>query len=246
MEQTCRHGERCDVSEIIYEGKAKKLFTTDDPEVLLQVFKDSATAFNGKKYAEFGGKGALNNAIACHLLALIERGGVPTHYIERVDAITMRVKRLAIIPLEVVVRNVVAGSLAAKLGREEGAALGRPIVEFYYKRDDLGDPMINEDHIRELGVASEAQIAQIKAYALAVNALLLERFGVAGLRLVDMKLEFGLCEGRVVLGDEISPDTCRLWDAQTGARLDKDVFRRELAGLVETYEEVARRLGVTV
>lgn len=234
------------MSEIIYEGKAKKLFTTDDPEVLLQVFKDSATAFNGKKYAEFEGKGALNNAIACHLLELVERGGVPTHYLERVDAITMRVKRLAIIPLEVVVRDVVAGSLAAKLGREEGAALSRPIVEFYYKRDDLGDPMINEDHIRELGVATAAQIAQIKAYALEVNELLSSRFVEVGLRLVDMKLEFGLCEGRVVLGDEISPDTCRLWDVETGARLDKDVFRRELAGLVETYEEVARRLGVAV
>lgn len=231
--------------EVIYEGKAKKLVTTEDEGVLIQLFKDEATAFNGEKFAVFEGKGAINNAISCHLLELLEAEGVKTHYLGKVDALRMRVRRLEIIPLEVVVRNVAAGSLAKRIGWEEGTPLPRPIVETYYKKDELGDPMLAPTHVAMLGLVEPARWARIEASALEVNRILQARWAEAGLTLVDFKLEYGVtADGEVVLGDEISPDTSRLWDAETGARMDKDVFRRDLADLVETYTEVLGRLGL--
>lgn len=230
-----------------YEGKAKQIIPTEDPDVVIQRFKDSATAFNGKKYAEFDGKGRLNNAIASFLFRKLEAAGVPTHFIDRPTPLDMRVRRLSIIPLEVVVRNVVAGSLSQRTGLEEGTALERPIIETYYKRDDLGDPLLAETHVEMLGLATREELDRIFALARQVNEVVGGVMRDAGLTLVDFKLEFGRDNaGEVLLGDEISPDTCRLWDRDTQRKMDKDVFRRDLADLVETYTEVASRLGVEV
>jgi len=229
--------------ELLYEGKAKKLFATADPDLLLQYFKDDATAFNAKKRGTIVDKGVRNNAISEVFFRLLEREGVPTHFVRRLDDRRMLVKRLEIVPVEMVVRNVIAGSLAKRLGLEEGKALPEPIVEFYYKSDALDDPMINEWHVRVLGMATQAEIDRMVELTLKVNAVLRPFLAERGIVLVDMKLEFGRHHGAIVLGDEICPDTCRFWDSSSGEKLDKDRFRRDLGRVEEAYEEIARRVG---
>ncbi|TMA82765.1 MAG: phosphoribosylaminoimidazolesuccinocarboxamide synthase [Deltaproteobacteria bacterium] len=229
--------------ELVYEGKAKKLFATGDPDLLLQYFKDDATAFNAKKRGTIIEKGVRNNAISEVFFRLLEREGVPTHFVRRLDDRHMLVKRLEIVPVEMVVRNVIAGSLAKRLGIEEGKALPEPIVEFYYKSDALDDPMINEWHVRVLGMATQAEIDRMVELTLKVNAVLRPFVAERGIVLVDMKLEFGRHHGTIILGDEICPDTCRFWDSSSGEKLDKDRFRRDLGRVEEAYEEIARRVG---
>lgn len=229
----------------LYEGKAKRLFATDQPDELLMEFKDSATAFNGAKKAEFENKGRFNKALTVLIYRALESRGVPTHFVRDSGEIAIVVKKVTIIPIELVVRNIIAGSLAKRLGRAEGEALKQPLVELYYKDDALGDPMINDEHVRELGVASAEELARLKQFGLKVNELLGSIFAGAGLTLVDFKLEFGRLANdpsTLVLADEISPDTCRLWDAKTGEKMDKDRFRRDLGGVMESYAEVLRRL----
>jgi len=229
----------------LYEGKAKRLFATEHPEELLMEFKDSATAFNGAKMAEFENKGRFNKALTTLLYRALEARGVPTHYVRDAGDIAIVVKRVQIIPIEVVVRNVIAGSLAKRLGRPEGERLPAAIVELYFKDDALGDPMINDEHVGVLGLATADELQRLKEFGRRVNSLLTEIFAGAGLTLVDFKLEFGRLAsdpGALVLADEISPDTCRLWDAVTGERMDKDRFRRDLGGVMESYAEVLRRL----
>lgn len=228
--------------ERLYEGKAKIVYETDRPDLLLVEFKDSATAFNGAKKGTIRGKGAINARMSALLFELLESRCIPTHFVSLSGEQEMLVKRLEIIPLEVVVRNVAAGSLSKRLGLEEGAPLPRPVLELYYKSDALGDPLINRYHALVLGLATGEELDQLEEMALRVNQVLEEYLEGKGLRLVDFKLEFGRHEGQVVLGDEISPDTCRLWDLETGEKLDKDRFRRDLGGVEEAYQEVLRRL----
>lgn len=232
------------MGELLYEGKAKKMFTTDDPFVLRVEYKNDATAFNGQKKAKFEGKGRLNNAICTKIFHVLQQKNLPTHYLETISETEQLVKAVDIVPIEVVVRNIVAGSLAKRLGLDEGTDLGKTIVEFYYKSDDLGDPMINDDHALAIKIATEEELAEIRRQALAVNKVLQELFSEAGILLVDFKLEFGKLKetGAIVLADEISPDTCRLWDKETHEKLDKDVFRRNIADLPETYEKLLSRL----
>ncbi len=232
---------------LLYEGKAKKLFTTDAPNELLMEFKNSATAFNGVKKAEFEGKGRMNKALTLHLYRQLEGRGVATHFVRDAGEISLIVKKVTIVPIELVVRNVIAGSLQKRTGLAEGTELKQPIVEFYYKDDALGDPLINDDHVRELGLATPEELTTLRAYGLKVNELLKEFFAAGGLRLVDFKLEFGRLadgSGRIVLADEISPDTCRLWDAKTGEKLDKDRFRFDLGDPMAGYAEILKRLKV--
>ncbi|RYL90942.1 phosphoribosylaminoimidazolesuccinocarboxamide synthase [Sporolactobacillus sp. THM19-2] len=232
------------MSQLLYEGKAKKMFTTDDPNVLRVVYKNDATAFNGKKKAVFPGKGKLNNAICTRIFHVLQGKGIPTHFIDKISETEQLVKAVDIIPIEVVVRNVVAGSLAKRFGLDEGVRLGRTIIEFYYKSDELGDPMINDDHAQAIGLASEKDLAEIRSLAARVNTILQDLFSEAGILLVDFKIEFGRLKttGDIVLADEISPDSCRLWDRKTHEKLDKDVFRRNIADLPETYEKLLSRL----
>ncbi|MDK2887496.1 MAG: phosphoribosylaminoimidazole-succinocarboxamide synthase [Thermoanaerobacter sp.] len=228
--------------ELLYEGKAKKVYRTDDPGVYLVEYKDDATAFNGLKKGVISGKGELNNKISAHFFRLLEEKGIATHFVEQVGEREMLVRALEIIPVEVVVRNIAAGSLARRLGLDEGTALPRPVVEYYYKSDELGDPMINDDHIAVLNLATGEEMSAIKKVALSVNEILRSYLTPRNLELVDFKLEFGRHEGKILLGDEISPDTCRFWDARTKEKLDKDRFRRDLGGVEEAYQEVWRRL----
>jgi phosphoribosylaminoimidazole-succinocarboxamide synthase len=232
-----------DGRELLYEGKAKKLFATADPDLFLQYFKDDATAFNAKKRGTIAEKGILNNAISEVFFRLLEREGVPTHFVRRLDDRRMLVKRLEIVPVEMVVRNVIAGSLAKRLGLEEGKPLPQPIVEFYYKSDPLDDPMINESHVLVLGMATKPEIDRMVELTLRVNAILRPFLADRGIVLVDMKLEFGRHHGEILLGDEICPDTCRFWDSSSGERMDKDRFRRDLGRVEEAYQEIARRVG---
>lgn len=228
---------------LLYEGKAKALYATDEPNVIWMTYKDDATALNGARKTAFANKGRLNNQISTLLFHYLEKNGVQTHLLETLSETEQLVKKVDVIALEVVVRNVMAGSLSKKLGVAEGAVLAEPIVEFYYKDDALDDPFINEDHIRFLGLATLAEIAALKTVAHTINALLQERFKAANIELVDFKIELGrLADGSIVLADEISPDSCRLWDSETKQKLDKDVFRRDLGDLVSVYEEVLRRL----
>ncbi|WP_017550742.1 phosphoribosylaminoimidazolesuccinocarboxamide synthase [Heyndrickxia coagulans] len=228
---------------LVYEGKAKRLFETEDPDVLRVDYKDSATAFNGVKKAEIEGKGQLNNEISSLIFKRLAEKGVKSHFIRKISEREQLVRRVEIIPLEVVVRNVVAGSLAKRLGLEEGTPVGQPVVEFYYKKDELGDPLITEDHVRLLGIASSEDLQFLRKQALAVNESLKALFAEIGVRLVDFKLEFGRGrDGAILLADEISPDTCRLWDQETNEKLDKDVFRRDLGSLTEVYQEILNRL----
>ncbi|WP_040486316.1 phosphoribosylaminoimidazolesuccinocarboxamide synthase [Lutibaculum baratangense] len=232
----------------IYEGKAKILYEGPEPGTLVQHFKDDATAFNKQKHAQIEGKGVLNNRISEFIFQNLNAIGVPTHFIRRLNMREQLIREVEIIPLEVVVRNVAAGSLSKRLGMEEGVQLPRSIIEFYYKNDELGDPMVSEEHITAFGWASPQEIDDMMSLALRVNDFLVGLFLGVGIRLVDFKIELGrLYEGdmmRIVLADEISPDSCRLWDMKSGEKLDKDRFRRDMGGLVEAYQEVARRLGI--
>ena len=234
--------------DFLYEGKAKYLFEVEDSrEHLVQRFKDDATAFNGKKFAQFQGKGQLNCAFTTHFFDALNDAGIDTHFHGRLNETDMLIERLDIVPLEVVVRNVVAGSLSGRTGLDEGTAMDAPIVETFYKKDDLDDPILCDCHVEMLDLVKPDQLRQLKAAALEVNEVIEPMFADAGMRLIDFKLEFGFnADGTLVLGDEISPDTCRIWDAEDDRHLDKDVFRRDLGDLIETYEEVAERLGVQV
>lgn len=235
------HGEQ------LYEGKAKQLFLTDDKNTLVQRFKNSVTAFNGEKVSEFAGKGAVNNAISTFCFRRLEDAGLDTHFLSHVNANDMRVKRLEMIPLEIVVRNVVAGSLAKRTGLAEGTEVSPAIVETYFKRDDLHDPILADTHVFMLNILRPEQLSEVKRHALKVNETMQVIFRKAGIILVDFKLEFGWdANNRLVLGDEFSPDTSRLWDVKTGQKLDKDVYRNDLGELMDVYREVARRLDVTV
>ncbi len=234
----------------IYEGKAKILYEGTEPGTVIQYFKDDATAGNGAKKDTIEGKGVLNNRISEYLMTQLAGIGVPTHFVRRLNMREQLIKEVEIIPLEVVVRNVAAGSLSKRLGIEEGTVLPRSIIEFYYKNDELNDPMVTEEHITAFGWASPQEIDDIMALAIRVNDFLAGLFLGAGIQLVDFKIECGrLWENdlmRVVVADEISPDSCRLWDVQTKDKLDKDRFRRDMGGLLEAYQEVARRLGILI
>lgn len=228
----------------LYEGKAKRVYKTNDENIVWIEYKDSATAFNGEKKASITGKGRLNNEITSLLFSKLKERGIDSHFIKRVSETEQLVKKVRIIPLETVVRNFSAGSFSKRLGIDEGVSLARPIVEFYYKDDELGDPLLTEDHIEILQLASEEEVALLKEKALAVNAVLTDLFKELGIRLVDFKLEFGKDSvGNILLADEISPDTCRLWDMETNEKLDKDVFRRDLGNLTDAYENILSRLG---
>lgn len=228
----------------LYEGKAKRLYTTQEQDVLRIVYKDEATAFNGEKKEVFAGKGELNNRLTSHFFEILEQAGIPTHFIERVSEREQLVRRVTIIPLEVVVRNVVAGSLSKRLGIEEGTVLETPIVEFYYKDDTLGDPLVTSSHINLLKIATSEELEEVSDKALRVNEVLQPYFRQNGITLIDFKLEYGkTSDGTILLADEISPDTCRLWDQATGEHLDKDVFRRNIGSLTETYQTLFNRLG---
>ncbi|MFB5197938.1 phosphoribosylaminoimidazolesuccinocarboxamide synthase [Neobacillus sp. KR4-4] len=228
----------------LYEGKAKRIYATDDEQIVLVEYKDSATAYNGQKKADITGKGRLNNEITSLLFLKLKEQGIESHFIERVSEREQLVKKVSIIPLEVVVRNIAAGSLANRLGIEEGHELTTPIVEFYLKNDELGDPLLTIDHILELQVATTEEAAILREKALQINTVLVSFFNDLGIRLIDFKLEFGKdAEGTILLADEISPDTCRLWDKETNEKLDKDVFRRDLGSLTDAYENILARLG---
>lgn len=230
--------------QLLYEGKAKRLYTTEDEQVLFVEYKDSATAFNGEKKEEIAGKGVLNNRITTLIFEKLQANGIASHFVEQLSDTEQLVRKVDIIPIEVVVRNVAAGSLAKRIGYEEGVVLPRPIVEFYYKDDVLGDPFITTEHIDVLGIATKEEVTALYTSALQVNDVLRPIFDEVGVRLIDFKLEFGRdADGNVLLADEISPDTCRLWDANTGQKLDKDVFRRDLGSLTEVYEIILQKLG---
>ena len=228
--------------EQLYEGKAKKVFKTDDPNLYIVDYKDDATAFNGEKKGQIAGKGAVNNVMSNIVFQLLEQKGVPTHFVEQLSDRETVVKAVKILPLEVIMRNVSAGSFAKRYGVEEGLVFDKPTFEFSYKNDDLGDPLMCESHALALGLATEEQIATIKKYAAIVNDTLKEFFLDKGLKLIDFKIEFGLYDGEVILADEVSPDTCRLWDVKTNEKMDKDRFRRDLGNVEETYQEVLKRV----
>ncbi|MGI9860443.1 phosphoribosylaminoimidazolesuccinocarboxamide synthase [Moorella naiadis] len=228
--------------ELLYEGKAKKVYRTDDPDCYLVEFKDDATAFDGLKKGTIARKGEINTRLSALLFTMLAGQDIPTHFIEQTGPREMLVKAVKIIPVEVVARNIAAGSLAKRLGLEEGTVLKRPVLEFYYKSDELHDPMINNYHIAALELATATQIKEMESYAWKVNELLTGFLQPANLVLVDFKLEFGLYHDRVLLADEISPDTCRFWDSSSGEKLDKDRFRRDLGGVEDAYEEVLRRV----
>lgn len=228
--------------EMLYEGKAKKVFKTDDPKLLIVDYKDDATAFNGEKKGRIASKGIVNNTMSDIIFEMLEQKGIPTHFVKMLSDRETLVKAVEIVPLEVIMRNVAAGSFSKRYGVEEGRPLARPALEFSLKNDDLGDPLINDDHILALELATEEELSAIKDYARKVNEALKEFFLGIGLKLIDFKIEFGRCEGRILLADEISPDTCRLWDVKTNEKMDKDRFRRDLGHVEETYQEVLKRV----
>ncbi|BAE85720.1 phosphoribosylaminoimidazolesuccinocarboxamide synthase [Desulfitobacterium hafniense] len=228
--------------QMLYEGKAKKVYTTDQEGIYWVEYKDDATAFNGEKKGTIGDKGIVNNRLSALLFEVLEKTGIPTHFIELLNDREMLVRKLEMIPLEVVVRNIAAGSLAKRLGVAEGLKLSRPVVELYYKDDALGDPFVNESHSLAMGWAEERDLKEIQELGLKINGELQKILDQAGIILVDFKLEFGKAEGKVYLGDEISPDTCRFWDKETQEKLDKDRFRRDLGKVEEAYAEVYRRV----
>ena len=230
--------------ELLYEGKAKKVFATEDPDVLIVDYKDDATAFNGLKKGTIVGKGAINNRMTNHIFKILETKGVPTHYIEELSDRETAVKKVEIVPLEVIIRNFSAGSFAKKMGMEEGVKFKQPTLEFSYKNDDLGDPFINKYYALALELATEEEIAAIEKYAFIVNDVMREYFDSLGIELIDFKIEFGRYHGQIILADEVSPDTCRLWDKETHEKLDKDRFRRDLGNVEDSYQEVFRRLGI--
>lgn len=229
----------------LYEGKAKKVFATDNPNILIVDYKDDATAFNGEKKGTIVGKGAINNRMTNYLFQQLEKEGVPTHFIEEISDRETAVKKVSIVPLEVIVRNVAAGSFSKRLGIEEGTEFTEPTIEFSYKNDALGDPLINDYFARALDLATWEEIETIKKYAFKINEVLKAYFLKADLRLIDFKIEFGRYDDTIILADEISPDTCRLWDVHTNEKLDKDRFRRDLGNVEEAYQEVMKRLGIS-
>ena len=229
--------------EQLYEGKAKKVYATDDPNLVIVDYKDDATAFNGAKKGTITGKGVINNQMTNRFMAKLERAGIPTHFVEELSERETLVKKVSIVPLEVIIRNISAGSFAKRYGMEEGIVFDAPTIEFSYKCDELDDPLLNTHHALALKLASPEEIAVIEKYAFAVNDFLKDFWSSCGVTLVDFKLEFGrLHDGTIVLADEISPDTCRLWDSKTGEKLDKDRFRRDLGGVEDAYAEVMRRM----
>lgn len=229
--------------EQLYEGKAKKVFKTDDPELYIVDYKDDATAFNGLKKGTIAGKGAINNRMTNSMMQLLEQHGIPTHFVKELSERETLVKRVKIVPIEVIVRNVAAGSLAKRLGLAEGTRLKSTVLEYCYKNDDLGDPMINEYHVYAMGLATKEELEKIAAYSFKINEIMTEFFHEIGVDLIDFKLEYGITnDGTLVLADEISPDTCRFWDVKTGEKLDKDRFRRDLGGVEEAYQEMMKRL----
>lgn len=228
--------------ELLYEGKAKKVFKTDKADELIVSYKDDATAFNGLKKGTIVGKGVINNQMTNAIMAVMEKKGVPTHFIEELSPSETLVKAVNIVPLEVIIRNIAAGSICKRLGLTEGSALNSTILEFCYKNDDLGDPLINDDHAVALDLATREELAEIRDYTFKVNDVLKDLFDQIGITLVDFKIEFGRYNGKILLADEISPDTCRLWDKKTGEKLDKDRFRREMGGVEEAYQEVMKRI----
>lgn len=230
--------------DMLYEGKAKKVYRTDDEDVLIVDYKDDATAFNGQKKGTIVGKGAINNRMTNHIFKLIEKEGVPTHLIEELSDRETAVKRVEIVPLEVIVRNVAAGSFSKRMGVEEGRKLLCPILEFSYKDDDLGDPFINDYYALALGLATQEEIDTITKYTKKVNEVMLKYFDSLGIDLIDFKIEFGRYKGQIILADEVSPDTCRLWDKETHEKLDKDRFRRDMGNVEDAYKEVFKRLGI--
>lgn len=230
--------------ELLYEGKAKKVFKTDDPDLLIVDYKDDATAFNGEKKGTIVGKGVVNNRMTNHIFRLLEEKGVPTHYVQELSDRETVVKKVEIVPLEVIIRNVAAGSFSKRLGIEEGFQLLEPTLEFSYKDDALGDPMINDYFAIAIGAATREEIDRITELAFKVNDVLKELFLEMGIKLIDFKIEFGRYKGQIILADEISPDTCRLWDVETNEKLDKDRFRRDLGNVEGAYQEVFKRLGL--
>lgn len=229
---------------LLYEGKAKKVYTTEDPDVLIVDYKDDATAFNGLKKGTIVGKGAINNRMTNFLFKKMEEKGVPTHFIEELSDRETAVKKVEIVPLEVIIRNVAAGSFSKKLAIKEGTVLKCPTLEFSYKNDDLGDPFINSYYALGLGLATQEEIDKITEYAFKVNEVLIDYFRSIDIELIDFKIEFGRYKGQIILADEISPDTCRLWDINTREKLDKDRFRRDLGNVEDAYQEVFKRLGI--
>ena len=229
--------------EQLYEGKAKKVFATENPDIVIVSYKDDATAFDGAKKGTILGKGAINNQMSNFLMSQLEKAGVPTHLVEELNERETAVKKVSIVPLEVIIRNISAGSFAKRYGVEEGIVFDQPTIEFSYKNDDLHDPLINDYHAVALKLATWEEIEQIKTYAFAVNEFLKKTLAECGVTLVDFKLEFGkTSDGTIVLADEISPDTCRFWDSKTGEKLDKDRFRRDLGNVEGAYQEMSRRL----
>ena len=229
--------------EQLYEGKAKRVFATNDPELLIVDYKDDATAFNGLKKGTISGKGVINNQMSNRLMQKLEKAGIPTHFVRELSERETLVKKVAIVPLEVIVRNIAAGSFSKRYGMEEGVVFEQPTIEFSYKNDALGDPLLNTLHARALGLATDTEIEQIKCYAFRINEILKAFWAECVVTLVDFKLEFGrLPDGTIVLADEISPDTCRLWDTKTHEKLDKDRFRRDLGGVEDAYAEIMKRL----
>lgn len=230
--------------EQMYEGKAKKVFKTEDPDVVIVDYKDDATAFDGKKKGTIVGKGVINNRMTNYIFQVLEKEGIPTHFIEELSERETAVKKVEIVPLEVIIRNVAAGSFSKRLGVDEGSKLLAPTLEFSYKDDDLGDPLINDYFAIALGLSNREEIEKITQYAFKVNDVLKEFFKGAGIELIDFKIEFGRYHGDVILADEISPDTCRLWDIKTHAKLDKDRFRRDMGNVEDAYHEVFKRIGI--
>ena len=229
--------------EQVYEGKAKKVFATDDPELFIVDYKDDATAFNGEKKGTIAGKGVINNRVTNYLMGLLEKEGVPTHFVKELSERETLVKKVSIVPLEVIIRNISAGSFAKRYGVAEGIVFDEPTIEFSYKNDQLHDPLLNAYHARALGLATETEIETIKRYAFQINEILREFFLERKVKLVDFKMEYGrLAGGTIVLADEISPDTCRFWDSETNEKLDKDRFRRDMGGVEDAYHEMMKRV----
>ena len=230
--------------ELLYEGKAKKVYTTENPDVLIVDYKDDATAFNGVKKGTIVGKGVVNNRMTNHIFKMLEEKGIPTHFVEELSDRETAVKKVEIVPLEVIVRNVAAGSFSKKLGIEEGFRLLSPTLEFSYKNDELGDPMINDYYAVAIGAATREEIDKITELVFKINEILVDYFKSIKVDLIDFKVEFGRYKGQIILADEISPDTCRFWDSETHEKLDKDRFRRDLGHVEEAYEEIYRRIGL--
>lgn len=230
--------------ELLYEGKAKRVYTTENPDVLIVDYKDDATAFNGVKKGTIVGKGVVNNRMTNHIFKMLEEKGIPTHFIEELSDRETAVKKVEIVPLEVIVRNVAAGSFSKKLGIKEGFRLLSPTLEFSYKNDELGDPMINDYYAVAIGAATREEIDKITELVFKINEILVDYFKSIKVDLIDFKVEFGRYKGQIILADEISPDTCRFWDSETHEKLDKDRFRRDLGHVEEAYEEIYRRIGL--